>query len=134
MVGFLPIADNQVSVGFFLAAAALAPIGVVVGAAVAPLSERIARQDSLKSYKRNVYRNFLDHAYWYRRLPDGDERQKRAVKYVADWHRIQLITEDAEVLAVVNGLQQEGSLTEEMEPKVLRTFKNEVGTKGLTEP
>lgn len=134
MVGFLPIADNQVSVGFFLAAAALAPIGVVVGAAVVPLSERIARRDSLKSYKRNVYRNFLDHAYWYRRLPDGDERQKRAVKYVADWHRIQLITEDAEVLAAVDGLQQEGSLTEEMEPKVLRAFKNEVGTKGLTEP
>jgi hypothetical protein len=134
MVGILPIADNQVSVGFFLIAAALAPIGVVVGAAVVPLSERIARRDSLKSYKRNVYRNFLDHAYWYRRLPDGDERQKRAVKYVADWHRIQLITEDAEVLAAVEGLQQEGSLTEKMEPEVLRAFKNEVGTKGLTEP
>jgi hypothetical protein len=134
MLDILPIADNQVSVGFFLAAAALAPIGVVVGAAVVPISERISRRDSLKSYKRNVYRNFLDHAYWYRSLPDGDERQKRAVKYVADWHRIQLITEDAEVLAVVDGLQQEGSLTAEMEPKVLRAFKNEVGTKGLTEP
>ena len=134
MVGFLPVADNQVSVEFFLIAAALAPIGVVVGAAVVPISERIARRDSLKSYKRNVYRNFLDHAYWHRRLPDGDERQKRAVKYVADWHRIQLITEDAEVLAAVDGLQEEGSLTEKMEPQVLQAFKNEVGTKGLTEP
>lgn len=123
----------QVPAWILVATAALAPLGVVLGAAITPLSERFARRDELKSYKRNVYRNFLDHAYWYRRLPEGEERTKRAIKYVADWHRIQLITDDGAVLEAVAGLKEAGSLTESLEPDVLAAFKSEIGSKGLND-
>lgn len=122
----------QVPAWMLFATAALAPIGVVLGAAITPLSERLTRRDALKSYKRNIYRNYLDHAYWYRRLPDGEERTKRDVKYVADWHRIQLITDDRGVLDAIEDLKDAGSLTEAKEPAVLAAFKSEIGSKGLS--
>jgi hypothetical protein len=71
---------------------AVTALGVVVGAVVAPIGEKITRRDKLKTYKRNIYRNFLDHAYWYRSEKLSDEKQQeRAEKYLADWHRIRLI-------------------------------------------
>lgn len=104
---------------------------MIVGAALTPVSEWISRKDKLKSYKRNVYRNFLDHAYWYRSKEiSGKKRQERAEKYVADYHRIQMIA-GPQVQQATRGLREPGSLTPEREAEVLAAFKSEVGAGGL---
>lgn len=121
-----------VSAWALVATAVLAPLGVVLGAAITPLGEALTRKDKLKSYMRNIYRNFLDHGYWYRRLPDGEKKDKRAVDYVADWHRIRLITDDSGVLKAIEGLREPGSLTEANETAVMDAFSNEIGSKGLS--
>lgn len=123
--------SDQVPAWLVLAAAALAPVGVILGAVITPVSERLTRKDKVKSYKRNIYRNFLDHGYWYRHLDDGAEKDKRAVLYVADWHRIRLISDDDDVLSAVEGMREPGSLTEQKEVAVLQAFIKGIGRKGL---
>jgi hypothetical protein len=134
VIDSLPIADGSSS------DSALVLIGAVIGAAttiivagVTPIGEWINRKDSLKSYRRNVYRNFLDHAYWYRdESLDDDKRQERAEKYVADWHRIQLIG-GPEVQAATKGLQAPGCLSPDKEPYLISVFQRELKIGGLTE-
>lgn len=107
--------------------------GTIVVAGLTPLGEWIKRKDSLKSYRRNVYRNFLDHAYWYRDGSiDESKRRERAEKYVADWHRIQLIA-GPEVQAKTRSLRDPGSLMPEAEDALIDAFKRELHVGGLAE-
>jgi hypothetical protein len=124
----LAAADDGLSVWL---AAGIGAAGVIVGAAVTPFGEWLKRKDELKGYKRNIYRNYLDHAYWYRSeaLPE-QERQKRAERYVADYHRIQLIGGPA-VRAATQDLQEPGSLTVDREKDVIAAFKEELGVGGI---
>jgi hypothetical protein len=112
--------------------------GVVVGAlsaAIAPtvqfVRERLNREDDVKQYKRIVYRNFLDHGFWYRTLPNGDEKTERHKKYTADWYRIQLITEDQAVRDAVNGLGNPANLDDKTEKRLIAVFVAEIGEGGL---
>src|ERR1700753_629379 len=76
----------------------LTAFGAFLGAALSPFGDFLARKDKLKSYKRNIYRNFLDHGYWCLHGGlEGGALRKREEKYIADWHRIRLITDDGEV-------------------------------------
>jgi type II secretory pathway pseudopilin PulG len=125
-----------------LLAAASDPVvglaGVVIGALAAGIApiiqavrERSTRADDVKRYKRLVYRNFLDHAYWYRTLPDGDEKHDRHKKYTADWYRIRLISEDQAVRDAVTPLQSPVSITDEIEKHLFTLFTREIGQGGL---
>lgn len=130
--GVLPLAGASGDEGLsVLLVAGIGAAGVIVGAALTPISEWISRKDKLKSYKRNVYRNFLDHAYWYRSEGVAEKkRQQRAEKYVADYHRIQMIA-GPRVQQATRDLREPGSLTPEREAEVLDAFKSEVGVGGL---
>ena len=99
---------------------------------MAPVVDRMKRRDDLKTYKRNIYRNFLDHAYWYGRL-DGEEKQKRAEKYVADWHRIRLITNDNTIIDLIRDLRNPANFTDDHAIRLLDAFAAELGTGGLDE-
>jgi hypothetical protein len=114
-----------------IATTGVTAIGVILSAGFGPLSEYLTRRDNLRTYKRTIYRNFLDHAYWCRSegLSD-DKRRERAESYVADWHRIRLIA-DEEVLAAIAGLREPGSLTAENETPVIESFAAELGIRGL---
>ena len=43
--------------------ATLGLIGGLAGSAIPEVGARFVRRDKLKSYRRNIYRNFLDHGY-----------------------------------------------------------------------
>lgn len=133
-IDFLPIAGtNSTDGALVLAGAVVGAVGTVLVAGITPIGEWISRKDSLKSYRRNVYRNFLDHAYWHREGSlDDDNRQERAEKYVADWHRIQLIG-GSDVRAATKGLRSPGSLTPEKESNLITVFQRELKVGGLTE-
>jgi hypothetical protein len=121
--------DEGISV---LLVAAIGAAGVIVGAALTPISEWISRKDKMKGYKRNVYRNFLDHAYWYANEDISDKkRQERAEKYVADYHRILMIAGPTVQAVITEDLKEPGSLTPEIEKRVLAAFKAELGKGGL---
>lgn len=110
-------------------------LGVLGAAALAIYGQRSSfrrdKEDAVLSYKRHIYRNYLDHAYWYRSESLSDEeRQKRAEKYVADWHRIQLIA-DSEVRELTKPWKKEGSLSVADEEPLIEAFKRELGLRGL---
>jgi hypothetical protein len=108
-------------------------LGVVGAAGVTAWNEVRKGKDNLKTYKRNIYRNFLDHAYWYRDETLSDEdRAERARLYVADWHRIWLIAPET-VRSTVDGLREPGSLTDENEKPVIAAFTEDLGLRGLGE-
>lgn len=132
--GGLPAAAASSSDGVLvLAGAAIGVIGTTLAAGLTPIGEWIKRKDGLKSYRRNVYRNFLDHAYWYRDKGISDEdRYDRAKKYVADWHRIQLIG-GREIQAKTKLLRKPGSLTPDEEEELIEAFKRELRVGGLSE-
>jgi hypothetical protein len=133
----IPLA-SEVPTWAFVLTAVFAPViglaGGLAAALVGPWGEGLTRRDQLKSYKRNVYRNFLDHGYWYQR-PDRDTKaqKERGVLYVADWHRIQLITEDAEVARVIKTIGEPEDFNDEIAKQVLEAFKKELGSGGLDE-
>jgi hypothetical protein len=115
-----------------LLVAGIGAAGVIVGAALTPLSEWFTRKDKLKTYKREIFRNFLDHAYWCRStdLTEKD-RKERAELYVADFHRIRLIAGPGVQAVVTDDLRQPGSLTVEREKALIDAFKAELGIGGL---
>ncbi len=110
-------------------------LGVIGAAVVAFFDRRGAfkreRDDALLTYKRNIYRNFLDHAYWYRsEALSPQERQKRAEKYVADWHRIQLIA-GPKVRNVTATWMEQGSLAPQDDEVLIAAFKEDLGLGGI---
>lgn len=110
----------------------LTAIGVILGAAIAPLGDFLTRKDQLKGYKRNIYRNFLDHGYWYLHGELSDEeRRKRAALYIADWHRIRLIAEDEDVLRLTKEIREPESFTDERARALLAAFATEIGVGGI---
>ena len=115
-----------------VATAAVTAVGTAAGAFTAPLVDRTKRRDDLKKYKRNIYRNFLDHAYWYGRL-DGEKKQKRAEWYVADWHRIRLITSDATILGLIKDVRDPANFTDALAINLLDAFAAELGTEMIDE-
>lgn len=80
----------EVPVWSLVITAALGVLATLGAALVGPWGEGITRKDELRSYKRNIYRNFLDHGYWFVHGDAADEKEhhRRAVHYVADWHRM----------------------------------------------
>jgi hypothetical protein len=131
--GAVPLADVPTWTLVFTPILGL--IGGLAVALVAPWADNITRRDQLKGYKRNIYRNFLDHGYWYHH-PEEDEKGKnwRAVSYVADWHRIQLITDDAQVQALIADIREPEKFCDKVAGQLLEAFKKEIGTGGLKGP
>ncbi len=134
IIDAIPIAAATSSDGVLvLVGAVVGAVATIVVAGLTPVGEWIKRKDSLKSYRRNVYRNFLDHAYWLRdKSLSKDKRQERAEKYVADWHRIQLIG-GTEVQAKAKALRDPGSLKPKMEDDLIKAFKRELRVGGLND-
>jgi hypothetical protein len=131
--GAIPVADVPTWTLVFTPILGL--LGGLAVALVAPWAESITRKDQLKGYKRNIYRNFLDHGYWYLHPEEDDKEKKwRAVRYVADWHRIQLITNDADVEALIKDIREPETFSDEIAETLLPAFKKEIGTGGLKEP
>jgi hypothetical protein len=110
----------------------LTAVGAIVGAAISPFGDFLARKEKLKSYKRNIYRNFLDHGYWclHGELK-GERLRKREEKYIADWHRIQLITEDPEVKRLTGDIRTPEKFSDERAEELLEAFSVEIGSGGI---
>ena len=113
-------------------------IGVVIGGALASIpaivqaiGRRSEREEEVNTYKRMIYRNFLNHAYWWRHLEDGSEKHKRHTEYTADWFRIRLMTTDHEILEAVEPLRDDIELVARVEPRLLELFAQDVGQGGL---
>lgn len=108
----------------------ISAVGGLVAALVGPLRDLITRRDKLKTYKRNVYRNFLDHAYWLRLLDkdaDPDAWQERAEKYLADYRRIMFLSDNPELTERVKRFKQPGSLPEAEEDALEQPMNVDIG-------
>src|SRR5689334_12762076 len=126
---FLPIAADSDTSWLLVFTTGLTALGVIIGAAITPLGDLLTRKDQLKGYKRNIYRNFLDHGYWYLNGKlDDEERLNRAKKYVADWHRIRLIAENPEVLRLTANIREPESFTDDRAKELLEAFTREIGS------
>jgi hypothetical protein len=124
-------ADGTTS-GILIVTTGLTALGVILGAAIKPLGDFLTRKDQLKGYKRNIYRNFLDHGYWFLHGNlSPEDRQKRAESYLADWHRIRLIAEDGEVLRLTNDIREPEKFTDQRADDLLNAFSHELGSGGI---
>jgi len=122
---------GDVSVWVALAGVVLGALSAAFAPLISIISDRFTRADDVKKYKRIVYRNFLDHGYWYRALPEGDEKRDRHKKYTADWFRIRLISDDKAVREAVIPLREPEKLTEDKERELFEVFSREIKRGGL---
>lgn len=110
----------------------LTALGVILGAAITPLGDFLTRKDQLKGYKRNIYRNFLDHGYWCLHGGfEGETLRAREEQYIADWHRIRLITDDREVLRLIVDIRKPRNFSNERAEELLAAFSDEIGSGGI---
>jgi hypothetical protein len=108
------------------ATAGISAVGVIAAAALSPFAQRLSRRDSMRTYKRELYRNFLDHGFWLRALSNGEDDWKgRARSYTADFYRIQLLAGD-ELLEVIRKYREPGSLDVAAEERLLGEMKRDL--------
>jgi hypothetical protein len=133
MGSLLPIAAETSTSWIVVASAGFTALGVILGAAITPFGEMLTRKDQLKGYKRNIYRNFLDHGYWYLHGSNlsPKQRQKRAELYIADWHRIRLIAKNDEVLRLTANIREPSKFTDLRAEELLDAFAREIRSGGI---
>jgi hypothetical protein len=130
-----PLAVGDVPVWSLLVVAAIGVAGSALAGWLPLWGERLKRKDGMRTYKRETYRNLLDHAYWLERgeKHDAKPRQEREELYVADWHRVRLLGGD-DVTKELQGLKTPGSLTDEIAQRLIPILERDLGGKGFTEP